>query len=85
MDLDMICLEVSIHIDGPMSLPPGERNPVWREVDSRLWTGGAKNGETPRKGRFIVDSFQTFRNLQFSHLPAHSNEFMVSVLQFEMN
>ena len=81
----MICLVVSIHIDGLTSLPPGERNPVWREVDSRLWTGGAKNGETSGKGRFIVDSSKMFRNLQFAHLPAHSNEFMVSVLQFVMN
>jgi hypothetical protein len=81
----MIRLEISIHIDGSTSLPLRERHPVWREIDSRLRTGRAKNGETPGKGRFVIDSSETFRNLQFSHLPAHSDEFVVSVLQFEIN
>ena len=78
-------MEIAIHIDCSSSLPFWVIDPVGRQVDSRLWTRGAKYCKAARRGGLAIHRSKTFRNLQFSHLPAHPNQFMVSVLCSEVN
>ena len=52
--LDVICMEVPIDSDGSSREPIWEIGPVWWEIDSRLWTGGAENGERARSRRLVL-------------------------------
>lgn len=61
--LDVVSMEISVHCYGSPCHPTWEILPVWREINSRLWTGWAKYRKTAfrgRGGRRIVNRSKTF-------------------------
>ena len=59
--------------------------PSWEAGWFRLWTRGAKYHKAARRGGLAIHRSKKIRNLQFSHLLAHPNQFMVAVLCSEIN
>lgn len=84
--LDVISLKIPIHCYRSTGQPIREIHPIRRKIDSRLRTRRAEQGKAAwRRWGGVINGTESFHNLQFSHLSADPDQFLIPVLLYRVN